>query len=312
VNQLKLYNQKEQIWGSVASALLFVLLRPFINEFATFFAQIPLFYVALQFDLKSLWISLALALVFVLIAGGVQNEIIYILFIMLPVILLAKQALLKHEGQKGQVTWYPVGRLAAILVLFGFAFVILYSALENAAQLTAQIQQTFQQLQQHADPDKRVQYQEIEKLFRQLIPYFPGISAVCLMIMTTLAGATAQAFLKSKKKLVRTPLSLIDLYLPWWCWKILLVTALGWTFLPHGTLFQYVATNLTIVLLFAFLLQGLSIVHTYIKKQASPQLFLVIIYLVMILFTWPIFILIVLGLLEPWLRLRERFKANKE
>jgi uncharacterized protein YybS (DUF2232 family) len=312
VKRFTFFYQKGQLWGSVASALLFVLLRPFINEFATFFAQVPLFYVALRFDIKTLGLSLFIALAFVLIAGGVQNEIFYMLFVMLPVVLLAKQSLLKRQWANGKIDWYPVGLLTATLVLLGFAFVILYTALENVAQLTSQIQQTFQQLQLQSDPDKQAQYQEIERVFRQLIPYFPGISAVSLMIMTVLAGATAQAFLKSRQMLVRTPVSLAELYLPWWCWKVLFITAMCWTFLPHGTLYQYLAANLTIVLLFAFLLQGLAIIHAYIKKQASSQLFLVIIYLIMILFTWPIFILIVLGLVEPWLRLRERFKANKE
>lgn len=307
-----LFDQKQQLLGSVASALLFVLLRPFINEFASFFAQIPLFYIALQLEVVTLWLPFLIALILVLVLAGVQNEFIYALFVMIPVAVLCRHVLLKRTDPKGKISWYPVGRLAAVLILLGFVFAILFTSLENTTDLTNQIQQAFRQIQEQATPEKRAQYDQMLALLHQLIPYFPGISAVGLMIMTAGAGSVAQAILKKQKKLVRLPLSLTELYLPWWCWQGLLVTGIGWVLLPHASFYQYIAANMTLVLLFAFLLQGLAIVHTYTKKLANRQLLLVIFYLSMILFTWPIFIVIVFGILEPWVRLRERFNAKKE
>lgn len=302
--------QKKQIWGSATSALLFVLLQPILNEFAIFFAQVPLFYIALQFEILSLGVPVLMAMVFVFLLSGIQGGRAYFLFVIIPVLLLCKQALLKKQTTKGKIIWYPVGRLAAILTLLGFLYVILLTWLESSIQLSAQIQQTFRQMQELAPPDKQSQYAQLGVLLRQAIPYFPGIRAVGLLLITVWAGSLGQGLLKQKNKLVRPPLSLADLYLPWWCWIVLTLTGLAWMFLPAVSSLRYFAANLTLVLLFAFLLQGLAVVHAYIKKQAYPQLFLVIIYLVMILFTWPIFIFIVLGILEPWLGLRERLKAS--
>jgi uncharacterized protein YybS (DUF2232 family) len=312
VNRFNLFDQKIQFLGSAASALLFVLLKPFLNEFATFFALIPLFYIALQHEVVTLWLPFLFALILVFLLAGGQNALIYILFVMVPVAVLCRFALLKRADSKGKITWYPVGRLAGVLVLLGFVYAILLTSLENATDLTNHIQQSFHQIQEQAALDKRAQYEQLLALLRQLIPYFPGISAVGLMLMTVGAGAIAQAVLKKQNKLVRSPLSLAELYLPWWCWKALLITGIGWALLPHARFYQYLPANMTLVLLFAFFLQGLAIVHTYTKKQANSQLFLVIIYLIMILFTWPILIVIIFGVLEPWLRLRERLKAKKE
>jgi uncharacterized protein YybS (DUF2232 family) len=310
VDQLSRFIQRRQLWGSAASALLFVLFKPFINEFALFFAQVPLFYTALQFEILSLGVPVLLALVFVFLLGGLQDGYTYTLFVIVPVLLLCKQALLKKQSKKGKIIWCPVGHLVSVLTLLGFVYVILLTLLENTVQLTAQIQQAFHQIQEFSPPGHQSQYEQLVRLLRQLIPYFPGISAVGLLTITIGAGALGQFFLTLKNKLMRPPLSLADLYLPWWCWKVLALLGLSWVLLPGAVFYRYLAANLILVLLFSFLLQGLAIAHTYIKKQTYPQLFLVIVYLVMILFSWPIFIFIVLGALEPWVRLRERLKAT--
>jgi len=298
--------------GGALSALLFLLLRPFISDFSSFVAQVPLFYIALQVEVLLIWMPVALAGLIVLIGGGVPEGLAYFLFVVMPVVLLSRQALLHREDKKGNEKWYPAGRLLAVLLLLGFAYVVLFSWLEDRAQLTQQIQQAFQTMKAQAPTNKSLQSEQLEGFMIKLVPYFPGISTVAILMMTIGAGALTQRQLIKNSRLIRPPLSLVDVYLPWWCWYTLIITSLGWMFLPAGASYTHLTANLSLVLLFGFLMQGLGIVHAYVKKLRNPQLFLVIFYFLMIMFTWPIFIFTVLGILEPWVQLRERFRSNKE
>lgn len=71
------------------------------------------------------------------------------------------------------------------------------------------------------------------------------------------------------------------------------------------------ATGLTGALLFAYVLQGLAVLHVYTRRFPFRLLVLAAVYLSMLLLGWVAVAVAILGLAEPILRLRERAEAHE-
>jgi uncharacterized protein YybS (DUF2232 family) len=56
-----------------------------------------------------------------------------------------------------------------------------------------------------------------------------------------------------------------------------------------------------------FFFIGLSLIHDFFRIKNFSTLALGAFYLFILLLTWPAFIIIALGVFEPWLQLRKRF-----
>jgi hypothetical protein len=70
------------------------------------------------------------------------------------------------------------------------------------------------------------------------------------------------------------------------------------------------ATGLAGALLFAYVLQGLAVLHAYSRGMPFRGLLLAAVYLGMLLLGWVAVAMAILGLSEPMLRLRERAAAR--
>ena len=146
-------------------------------------------------------------------------------------------------------------------------------------------------------------------------PYVPGISMGVFILMVTFSTSLTQKWFAHKKiKFPRPALTLSELYLPWWCWKVFAGFGLAWAISLQTDLppLQQIFGNMTLPLVALFLLQGLSIITAFIKKHKNPKMLLVIFYGFVLVFGWTLLILILGGLLEPWLDLRTRLIQTKE
>jgi len=76
------------------------------------------------------------------------------------------------------------------------------------------------------------------------------------------------------------------------------------SFLPG--LIGLLATGLAGALLFAYVLQGLAVLHVYSRGLPLRSLLLAAVYLGIVLLGWVAIAVAVIGLSEPMLRLRER------
>ena len=86
------------------------------------------------------------------------------------------------------------------------------------------------------------------------------------------------------------------------------VAALILSFLPG--IVGLIATGFAGAFLFAYVLQGLAVLHAYTRGMAFRSLLLASIYLGMLLLGWLAVAVAILGLSEPMLRLRERGAAR--
>jgi len=141
------------------------------------------------------------------------------------------------------------------------------------------------------------------QLAADLARYLPGIVAVSWMVMMAVNGALAEGVLVRFGLNRRPAPRVADIELPKWLPLGLAIAAAG-AFMP-GTA-GFIGGNLLLIALATFTFAGLAVVHTLAESWNNRPLWLLVIYSLTIVFTWPAVLLAVLGIIETWLGLRQR------
>lgn len=303
------------ILGGLISALLFAFLWRVIGDLATIIAIVPMFVVGLMnSDSKSLGLALFISILNIGVLLGVDQILNYVLYVAAPGLILPRLAM-QSQMKARKKTWYPLDRLSGILGLYALGATIILALVWHLTGLGTQAFATIQENLQKSPLDAQDRLQLLIGYLKILWPYVPGISMGIFTLMVTFSVSLTQKwFVRKKVKFPRPALKLSDLYLPWWCWKAFAGFGAAWALALQTdyTVIQHIFGNITLPLVALFLLQGLSIVTVFAKKQKNPKMFLVIFYGFVVVFGWTLLILILGGLLEPWLDLRTRLMQTKE
>ena len=307
---------KVPLIGGLLSALLFIFLSALGNPLLSVLAQVPLFIIStLKAQNRPTYGFLLTGItVFIVLLLGVGSGIIYGALVAIPAFILAPRAL--QSKQHNSVTyWYPQQRLLTDLCYYALALGFLTWLGWELADLKTS---TFQMLWAQMNTVLKFNLEEqqlLEDYFKMLWPYLPGFLAGGFVLMTTWSTALTQRWFKRhQKKLPRQPFALTTLNLPWWCWKALAMSGTAWAVaVPFHAPTASLLGMILLVFLSLFVLQGLAILQTFVKKQQISHLFLVIFYICVIVFAYPLFLLIIVGagVLEPWLNLRDRINKKQ-
>jgi hypothetical protein len=92
----------------------------------------------------------------------------------------------------------------------------------------------------------------------------------------------------------------------WSYW--LLVAAAALKIVSNGD-GEYLAQNLTAILAAPFFFVGLAVAHVMVRRARYPGLALAAFYAMLMFFTWFALVVAAIGFLEPWTRLRERYRS---
>jgi hypothetical protein len=99
--------------------------------------------------------------------------------------------------------------------------------------------------------------------------------------------------------------ALATLWLPGWCAPAFAVAVVA-AFVASGDA-AYFAQGLAALLAVPYLLQGLAVVHSAADRVKARGLVLAAFYVVLLLFSWPLLVgVVLLGLLEDWAQFRRR------
>jgi hypothetical protein len=71
----------------------------------------------------------------------------------------------------------------------------------------------------------------------------------------------------------------------------------------------FLARSLALVLLLPYIFAGLAVAHTAFRRHKARILLMVIFYVFLVFFTWPMAFVIALGLADQWFGLRRRLLA---
>lgn len=288
-----------------------------------YLAPLPLFLAGLGLGLTALLAAGAAACVIVALASGsVIAAGMYLGIEVLPIAVLVRQALLSRPvsappgpaqlGQDGSaggsgVEWYPLGRLtgllvgmvAAVLLVIWLVFASSEGGLEAAVKafLNAGLQGMLQAGGAEAE--------EMTPAIALMAALFPGIAAASWVVMIAVNGALAQGLASRFGRNLRPSPDMVTLELPRALLVVLVVAAVVGLVAPGGL--GYIGRNLLVVLGIAYLFAGLAVVHGFILRLAARQVLLVVVYVTMVLFGWPVLLVMLLGILDQLFGLRRRF-----
>jgi hypothetical protein len=269
------------------------------------FTQAPLFIAGLSLGLPAALMATAVASVSVMTAGGLLGGIVHALVNALPVLILLNRALLSRRAPDGGVEWYPPGLLVAWLS--GLAAVTLGVLLTILAMgqggMAGSVHRQIELILPMFGPNQ----ESLRPLFEIVAPILPAIIVAAWMLVTMANGAIAQAITTGMRRALRPALKIAETELPNWL-AIALVIAAGVVLIGHG-LIGTIAANATVILLVPFVVLGLAVVHLATRGVRARGFLLGGLYAVTAILTWPLIVIIALGLIEQGFGLKRRIAA---
>lgn len=247
---------------------------------------------------------------------GVATAAVFAISIAAPSALLTHLALLSRpavtpQGQQvAALEWYPPGRIvgwAALLAGLLAGLLVLFLGYDQETY-----RESIREILSHSalkelDPDGTLFTEDtIANLSTVLARALPAAFAVVWLTITLFNLWMAGLIVNASGHALRPWPDLDALELPN-AFLLVFAGALAASFLPG--LPGLLATGLAGALLFAYVLQGLAVIHVYSQGVPARGLLLATVYLGILLLGWVAVIVAILGLAEPLLGLRQR--ANR-
>jgi hypothetical protein len=269
-----------------------------------YFIQLPLLFVGLSLGLAASVIAAGSAILVCSLIAGVVAAALFALVQAVPAVMVIRQALLSRQ-QDGKVEWYPPGLVLAQLATFAALcitasyLVLLGHPGGLQGMLSDFIGATLAELggaEAEAAPSP--------ELGRWMF-LFPGLMAASWLVMVVVNGVLAQA-LAVRLGLNRRPSpALSELELPGWLWPAIGIAALLAVLGDDGL--GFLGRSLLIVLVVPYMFLGLAVIHAFARRWSHRRLALTVFYGGVMLLGWPLLAILLLGFVEDWAHVRQRF-----
>lgn len=292
--------------GALSALLYATLLTGSFGAFIlAYLAQLPLFLIGLWAGTTAALVACAAAVVVAAGIGGVFFGITFLAVNALPAAVVVRQALLSRADGAGGIEWYPPGMLVAWvtgMVMTAFLIIALLLA-GTEGGLKGYVQDMLTASLKAVGPPPG-EGMSVTKVADALASWFPGIVAISWLIMVAVNGVLAQGLAVRFGLNQRPSPDMATLDLPFW---IVPAAALSGVAAVLPGLTGFIGGNLALILIVPFVFAGLAVVHAVARGWNHRTMLLILVYLLIFIFGWPVLIVALLGLIEPWVRLRERF-----
>jgi hypothetical protein len=235
----------------------------------------------------------------------------FVLTIAAPIAVLVHLLLLSRpagpDAAAGALEWYPPGRLVGWAALIAGLLAGLLVLLLGYDQES--YQQSIRQILDHSalkelDPDGTIFTKEtVESLSVILAKALPAAFAIVWLTIVLFNLWLAGIIVAASERSLRPWPHLQDLELPNAFVAVFAVAILA-SFIPG--ILGLLATGLAGAMLFAYVLQGLAVIHVYSRGSPFRILLLTVVYLGILLLGWVAILVAILGLGEPMFGLRAR------
>ena len=279
-----------------------------------YFAQAPIVATGLALGFMPAAVAAAVAAVLVAVGSpGVGALSLFVLTSALPVLLIVYFAIQNRvrdgEGEDGAVEWYPLGRLLGWLTILALAaFVIAYLVFMGAENGVRGATETYLRNVLGALQGVQADTAAIDQLISTMAVVFPAVAAASWILMIVVNGVMAQKFLTASGNNLRPMPVYSETEGPVWPAAVVAFGALMTIFGGNAGFF---GVNLMMIGAIPFFFIGLAVLHSISAVWPGRLLLLIGAYLFLVLLVWPAAILALLGLIEHWVRLRERMHARR-
>ncbi len=289
--------------GTVSGGMaLLPLTGSFALIFLGYFVQLPLMLAGLTMGLMATIIAAVSATMLIALIVGPFGALIFLAALAVPAVIVVRQALLSRTVN-GNTEWYPPGLILALLTVFAAAGLVLgfVMFLDEPGGLLGMIDRSLTEAIEQLTEAAGQSVPDMAPL-RARIWMIPAAIASSWLIMAVLNAAVAQAIAVRTGKNRRPSPNFPSLDLPIWLWPLMgiavLLAVLG------GSDLGFLGRSALIVLAAPFAFLGLAVIHKFANRWSHRQLGLAAVYAGIIVFSWPILVVVALGLVEDWAHLR--------
>ncbi|MBT5649011.1 MAG: DUF2232 domain-containing protein [Rhodospirillaceae bacterium] len=279
-----------------------------------YFAQAPIVATGLALGCMPAAVAAAIAAVLVALGSpGVGALSLFVLTSALPVLVIVYFAIQNRirdgEGEDGSVEWYPVGRLLGWLTVLALvAFVAAYLVFLGAENGVRGATETYLRNVLGALRNVQADAAAVDQLITTMAAIFPAVAAASWLLMIVVNGVMAQKFLTASGKNLRPIPAYSEIEVPIWPAAVVIFGALVAIFGGNAGFF---GINVMLIGTIPFFFIGLAVLHSISAAWPGRLFLLVGAYLFLVLLVWPAAIIALLGLIEHWVRLRERMHARR-
>jgi hypothetical protein len=267
-------------------------------------AQLPIFLVGLALGSQAAAIATASSFAVASLLIRIEFGFFFALAVGLPATVLVRQALLTRI-EDGQRRWYPPAGL--LLVALGLVLAVAATALpaalwpdEGQVSRARAVLETLPAELRPAD----LSPEAADRLVRFTLGFLPGFLGIGFFVLLALNAGLAQFILVRAGLNLRPTPALSDLALPAWFATGAAIAGVG-ALLPGIS--GAVGGNLVLICAVGFAFAGLAVVHAMVLNSPARGPLLAAAYGAIFLFAPAIVVVMLLGIAEPWTRLRERF-----
>jgi len=309
------------IAAGCASALMYasIISRVRLSLVLLYLAPLPLMVAAIGWGplsaaMGGIAAASALGLLF-----GLPYAISYVIMAALPawwlghlVMLGRPVATAAHAGNGATppaqaMEWYPPGRL--LLWIAGFAVLTTMTALltigGDAAEISATMKRGMLGMFKSGGVEISSDMNRAIDLFVATMPTFMAIGFVKMLTVNLWLAAKITA---TSGRLHRTWPDIRSTTLPP---MTLVALCIALAFCFTGGLFALLAQVAASALLMAYALSGFAVLHTLTLASPSRAIWLGLTYAIMLVFVWPVLIMVALGLADALFGFRERFMRTR-
>ncbi len=283
------------VCGGVFSALLalFPLNFSIISFLLTYFAALPLYFVGLSWGLSRLILAGLIAIGIFTMGAGIHASLVFILTTFVPTLLIV------FRVQKGDPAGYIVSWVTGLSIVMFLGVTFILSA--QSINIMDVLQSWFSLF---ADESK------FKGMSNQIIILLPGLSSIS-WIMMCLVNASLAARLVVRAQLTQRPYPLPEDTQLYEHWDIVLAFSLL-LILTEVPLFAFMGKNMALMSCIPIFLGGLKVAYAWLEQFDNPKLWMIVVVFMSIFLVWPGIIIVMFGVLEPTLHLRQRWTANKK
>lgn len=272
---------------------------------------VPLFLVGLGVGRGDMLVAAVVAMASLTYFLNVHLMLYLTALYVLPVMLLCLLALRYRYDEQGTLFWYPAGRLVTALALYPIAVYGCFSAMIGGNGVEHSLHETIlpQMNTLLASPEiaKNLAEAPSDDMARMittgLVTLLPGMMILSWIVSILVSGLWTQFTLLSNGNALRPVPRLDDFELPAWLLPLFAIMILL-SFFFEGQI-AYFARNTLLPLVVPYFVLGVALFHFWAGQRKNKLMLLILFYL-FLSFGYPIALVALAGVVEPWLHLRQR------
>ena len=244
-------------------------------------------------------------------------SIMYLLAIAAPTTFFCEKA--TSRAGPSLEGWYSLSKLSLFLIVpptFCFVLLTAYFWLYGQGLGFVLIEKTNEIFDlyitalkgqgQNINPSLSKQLDGVKKSFADTAP---ALISIFWMSLIVLNGLIAQSILKKSNRNQRPSFAIREVQIPR-PFAVIFLSSLALASFSSGEL-GYLVTNLTAILAFPVMLTGLGVVHTFANKTNYSGSILFVLYLIITFSRWAAIFVVLVGIADHFLKLRNKVQADK-